>query len=101
MHCGFCSRPIAGEFVSALGAQVFHPECTHGPDWKPETFKPIPTFDWTAFRNDCAMRIAAGLAANQSEWNGLSPSVQGVQIAQDSVVIADALIAELKKGQRE
>lgn len=67
--------------------------------WPKES--PEDSTDWTAFRNDCAMRIAAGLAANQSEWNGLSPSVQGVQIAQDSVVIADALIAELKKGQGE
>lgn len=42
--CGYCGRPVVGPQVWANG-QPFHPECTHGPDYKPETFAPCPVDD--------------------------------------------------------
>lgn len=37
--CGYCGRPIVGTYV--WGSLPYHPECVHGPNWKPE-------FIWTA-----------------------------------------------------
>lgn len=37
--CGYCGKPIVGTYV--WGALPYHPECVHGPNWKPE-------FIWTS-----------------------------------------------------
>lgn len=41
MVCQYCGRPCAsGTWIGSSGP--YHPECTRGPDYKPETYAPIP-----------------------------------------------------------
>lgn len=48
--CSYCGRPIVGgPAVSGGNGNMYHPECTRGPGYQPETFS-VPMEDPAALR---------------------------------------------------